>query len=241
MSHSASAAKPAPPRTSHPAPEPRETDKGAGAAPAGPSVPLPPPPADSGPALCGKPHNYKTKTGETKTKPCIKAKDHSGLCSSRAETQKIDTSAVDLIISEDVPTSEKLDVLTERTRDENQKRLDDRVPDAHKAWVAAGKLSGFNDNIKAGAARRERCKPEHVAAVRLMLRRTEQVNSGIHVRIAPPVTHVDGTKMLYWIAVDKKVKPKTENPTAAQNVAQPAGHVAGASVPTPAETGTAKK
>jgi hypothetical protein len=189
-------------------------------------VPLPPDAAPTATALCGQPHTYKTRTGQTVSKPCIKAKNHTGVHSSRAQAERIDTSVItaDALISEEAPTDELLDVLTERVRSEAQQKLDARVAEGHKVWLAGGKLTGFNDCIKAGVARRERCKPEHVKAVRKMIQNTEQVNPGVHVRIMPPKNHADGTKMLYWVAVDKKpATPRTPAAAAPAPAPAPAG------------------
>jgi hypothetical protein len=195
------------PARSQPRP-PSGPSQSTGGTPTGGHVPLPVPPVASSPDLCGKAHDYKTTTGETRTKPCLKARNHSGGCSSRNTSARVDVSKVsaDLLISEDAPTDEVLEQVQERTRSDVQKRLDARVAEGHAKWAAAGKLPGFNANIKAGAASRERCAPEHAVAVRAMLRRTESVNPGVHVRIMPPKNHVDGTVMLYWIAVDKHTK-----------------------------------
>lgn len=195
-----------------------------GPVPSGPSVPLPPAPtAASGPALCGQPHEYRTKTGEKKTKPCVKARGHEGLHSSRAVSQKVDMSVLSGInleeVAEEVPTTELLDTVTDRIRSAEQLKVDAAVAAGHEKWTKAGKPAGFNDAIKKGAATRYMLQPEHVAAVRTLLRRAENapdLRGKVHVRIAPPKTHVSGAKMLYFVVVDRKpATPKAAVPTAA--------------------------
>lgn len=192
---------------SHPAPA---APAPAGATPAAPSVPLPSAPAASAPALCGKPHQYKTKAGETRTKPCVRAKGHAGSedgskCSSRNAPTRVDTKVLAgfALSAEEVPGEEILDIVTERTRSAEQQQVDKDVAAAHKKWIAAGRKPGFNDNIKAGAASRYTVPPTHAAAVRTLLRRSETANPGVHVRIAPPKKHVNGGVMIYFLAVDK--------------------------------------
>lgn len=208
---------------SHPNPQsstrpgPRTTDTAAGATPSGPNVPLPPAPAPSGPALCGRPHTYKTRGGETKTKACVKAKGHEGSvdgskCSSRAQNQKVDLSVLaDVELSaEEVPASDLLDVLTERVRDAQQLRTDADVALGWDKWKKAGKPTGINDAIAKGAASRYLVAPEQVAAVRTVLRRAEnapELKGKVHVKIPPVKTHTSGKKMIYFIVVDKREKP----------------------------------
>jgi hypothetical protein len=186
-------------------PQPSASASGAG------SVPLPPaPPVSEGPKLCGKPHQYKTAKGEERTRPCLKAVNHSGTCSSRKQGKRVDLSVLKdaSLAAEEVPGDELLEVVTDRVRSAQQIQVDADVKASHERWVKAGKPSGFNDAIKLGAASRYRCAPEQVAAIRALLRRAENApgNSGIHVRIAPVKKHVDGTSMLYYVSVNKTGK-----------------------------------
>ena len=192
----------------------------------GPQLPQP---TDSGPALCGEPHTYKTSKGEQRTKPCIKAKGHSGLHSSRAQNEKIDTSVVakDALLFEDVPGDDPdalLDNVTERERSEQQLAIDQRVNDAHKKWLAAGKPMGVNQAIKLNAASRWRGAPELLPAVRKMLQLAESapINKGLHVKRPPAKRHADGTVMQYFIVTTKAVRPTTaaDTPPAAADAAK---------------------
>jgi hypothetical protein len=156
-----------------------------------------------------------TENGGVRTsKQCVKhltpeGKPHDGPHSLRVYA-KVDTSTIkaDALTLEAVPTSETVEGLTERTRDELQQKIDAYVLAAHKAWSEAGKLSGFNEVIKAGAGQRFFMAPNEVAAYRSLLRRAAafHVANGIpiHVRVIPPKVHTDGRSMLYWIAVDKR-------------------------------------
>jgi hypothetical protein len=109
-----------------------------------------------------------------------------------------------------VPSGEKVEGLTERTRDEVQKKVDADVLAAHKQWTEAGKPSGFNEAIAKGAGQRYFINPDHAAAFRSLLRRAAAFHTAegtaIHVRIIPPKRHQDGRTMLYWIATDKREK-----------------------------------
>jgi hypothetical protein len=191
-----------------------------GPAPSGPSVPLPNASAATATALCGQPHQYKTKTGETKTKPCVKAKGHAGLHSSRNQSEKVDISVLSGVSlgAEEVPTDDILDVVTDRVRSEQQLQADKDVALGHEKWLKAGKPTGFNDAIRKQAASRYVVKPEHVAAVRTLLRRAENapgLKGKVHVKVAPPKNHVSGHKMLYFVVVDKSTKPAATTPAAA--------------------------
>lgn len=202
--------------------------KASGPAPSGPSVPLPAASASgTQAALCGQPHTYKTAKGDSKTKPCVKAKGHSGPHSSRNQSEKVDISVLSGISLgvEEVPSEDILDVVTDRVRSEQQLQADKDVAAAHAKWTAAGKPTGFNDAIKKNAASRYKVAPEHVAAVRTLLRRAENapgLKGKVHVKVAPPKNHVDGSKMLYFVVVDKSATRSAAATTAASTPAAPA-------------------
>jgi hypothetical protein len=230
MSHPPTPSVPRPPGTARPpavphppslAPQTPAPEAGSGPQPSGPSIPLPPAPAVSDtPDLCGKPHTYKTRTGEEKAKPCLKARRHSGLCSSRQAGQKVDLSVISNAMPslEDAPSDELLDVVTDRVRGPEQLKADADVALGHRKWIQAGKPGGINEAIKKGAASRYIVPPAHVAAVRTLLRRAEnapELKGKVHVRIPPVKSHVSGNKMIYFVVVDKKQKAETVPPTQA--------------------------
>jgi hypothetical protein len=130
---------------------------------------------------------------------------------------------------ETVPTGELLEQVTERVRDERQLAADKHVIESYERWLAAGKPAGFNDAIKAGAANRYRCNPDHAAAVRKILKNTDNVNgkagvggskNGIHCRIAAPKKSADGTVMIYFLGVDKSEARATAGASQSQPQAQ---------------------
>lgn len=197
----------------HTSPAPRPTDsKATGAQPSGPNVPLPPQPADSGPALCGQAHTYKTAKGESVSKPCLKARGHSGAHSSRNMQPAIDLSVLSSVSldAQTVPAEELLEQVQERTRSTEQQRVDSDVANGHKLWIDAGQPTGINDAIKAGAAQRYVVAPEAAAAIRTLLRRAESVNPGIHVKVPPVKKLRDGNVAVYFICVNKAARKTSE-------------------------------
>lgn len=180
-----------------------------GPAPSGDGPDLNTPSAVDTPDLCGQPHEYKTPKGGTNTKPCIKARGHEGPHSSRAPSVKVDMSglSLDMLVAEEVPGDETLDILSERVRTAEQLRVDKDVLDGHAKWIKAGKPAGANEAIKLGAASRYKVAPQNVAAIRALLRRAENApevkDAKIHVRILPAKKNVDGNMMVYFISVDK--------------------------------------
>lgn len=181
--------------------------------------------AETTPQQCGFLVPQGTEEGGQKvTKPCVKTPGHDGPHSSRVYN-KIDTSAIslDMLAPETVPSGEKVEGLTERTRDEVQQKVDADVLAAHKQWTEAGKPSGFNEAIAKGAGQRYFINPEHAAAFRSLLRRAAAFHTAegtpIHVRIIPPKRHQDGRTMLYWIATDKRENKKADDKKPAEGLA----------------------
>jgi len=183
------------------------------ASPAGPSKSVTPQ-NDAGPKLCGAPVQKMSEgkpTGESA--PCIKAaghdKDPKSKHSWRAYTRvNTDAVSVDAIAVEAVPTTERLTEVQERERSDAQKMIDQHVKDAHAKWVAAGKPAGFNAAIAAGAGMRYTVTDENVEAFRSMLRKASNLIGGVWVRTAPIKRDINGGKMLYWIATDRKERTK---------------------------------
>lgn len=239
---SAPSATDAPPAAGLPGGPPNESQNASGPAPSGPGAQLPATPPDSGPALCGADHTYKIASGEERTKPCIKAKGHSGPHSSRAQNERVDLSVLASVAleAEDVPgdDTELLDEVIVRERSEQQLAVDKAVKEAHGKWVKAGKPKGINEAIKKNAASRYRVAPEQVAAVRKMLQLAESApdNKGLHVKRPPARKHADGTMMQYFIVVDKQPKSATPPAATPPATAPPATAPPAASAPRPPAT-----
>lgn len=212
------------------------------------SVPTPSDPAqlpqasETATALCGAAHEYHTKTGATKSKPCLKAKGHSGPHSSRKPGEKIAMPTLDELSleAEVVASDDLLEQVQERIRDARQLKADADVIASYERWVSAGKPAGFNDAIKAGAASRYIGAPQHVAAIRKILKNTDNVNGkagvggskiGIHCRISAPKKLVDGNMAVYFVGVDKSEARQAAGATTTP--AAPAPAPAATPAPTP--------
>lgn len=160
------------------------------------------------------------------SKPCVKDVGHEGEHSlrvySKVDTSKISLDALDAL--EPIPSDEKIEGLTERTRDERQQKADAHVLAAHAAWVAAGKPAGFQDAVDKGAGQRYFIEPDEGPAYRALLKSaaTFQTSQGhaVHVRVIPPKRHKDGRTMLYWIAVDKREETPEQKAKRAANKAE---------------------
>jgi hypothetical protein len=170
-------------------------------------------------ATCGFLVPQGTEDGGKKvSKPCVKKPGHDGPHTARVYS-KVDTSVVSLDALnalEVVPTAEKVEGLTERVRDDLQKKVDGIVLTAHKLWTEAGKPSGFNEAIAKGAGQRFFIDPDQAPAYRSLLKRAAAFHTlegtPMHVRIIPPKRHQDGRTMLYWIAIDKREQKADAKP-----------------------------